>query len=540
MMQAMARLPVRLAIFAFFFSLVLLFTSHRAPDGDGWGYFVLTDSLARHQSWSASPELSLGSGHDVSSPDGKRYTYFSSGQSLVQLPLYFLGIKLADAVSDDKARDFVVTLSLRATQAALTALAAVVLFGLLTGGLGHGPRLSLLVVGLYVLATQALPYSKMQYSEPLQALLLVMMASLTFGRITDRSLAGLAACCGALVVVKTVAVLFLPFFFAVFVYHVGRTEITRRRVLWALAAAAPFLVIFCYWNYLRTGNIWDYGRPPIVVASTKADLRLLPWSLLSLLGWPEKNIFLFNPILLLAVGGSFVAPNRHYRFFALGIFVLQAVVFGVFPMGFRLAQMGGTQGWGAWAWGPRYPMPFLILLSPLVAACLQRIGGVARRTWRIVAGVGAAVVSLVSIYVQILGASYSFMTVYQLCPVHERIREIVAKQAPPFPECQQDIRANAVVIHQYLLWHAIPDPSPGTLTPDFPWIDLPFRPPIAQGVFAAFPGHARAELFYPDFMFFSERQANPLRDWVQWPLVVVAGLSMAACIVAVVRPRAAA
>jgi len=253
---ARAELPV---LFVFYIACLLLVSSPRGPTGDAFDYSILTKSLVDDHSWEAAPSVGADPKNMVRAPDGRTYSFFPAGQSLILVPFYFFG-KVVSAWARAENQPMIELLSWHLTSAALTALTGALLCSFLMTRFGAAKALAFLVSALYVFATMALPYSKLHYSEPLLALLVLLAAHALVSPLSPRSLPLLSAAIGAMVLTKPAFVLLAPVFIALFLWYRNGRGITFRDVAWAALAAAPFALVFGYWNFIRTGSMWDIGR----------------------------------------------------------------------------------------------------------------------------------------------------------------------------------------------------------------------------------------------------------------------------------------
>ncbi len=520
----LCRGALQAAVFALFFCATLVCTSPRAPGGDARYYQVATESLARYGTLDGrATGIGVTPDRSMVGPHGELYTIFPLGPSLVQVPAYWAAIRLATSLADRRIRGFIELLGLRATPAALTAIAALLLFNLLRLCLGFSNRLSFAVACMYVFATMAFPYSKLNGAEPLQATLLIGLFYVLLRPARLATLPLLAFTAGLLVLTKPALLLVLPPF-----AYLLLSERVLQRSSWtslgtALAVGLAMAAVFFYWNDIRTGSPFNtYGEFQGV--EDVFVLGNLPGALRDLLLSPYKNIFLFNPVLLLAVPGFFLLGGGPYRRAWVALLLIWVVMFGSFYV----------PGWGVVAWGPRFMMPMLVTCMPFVAATwrwlLDRsrssIPGAVR--WASVAAVSVLLVA--SVYVQVLGASYD--------PFHVKIFRSaynLYRQKLDLPPCDRDeLRSSAVAIQQYLFWNASIDRVRGGDLPELPWLDRKFDPEVASSMFV----RVRADWLMKDFLFLNLDRvagAGVFPRLLGWALVVGAVLSFAVAVVLVWR-----
>jgi hypothetical protein len=472
-------------VFGLFACVFLLNAPDRGPAGDAHDYFVPVQSLVDHGQLSAPPQVRIDERNLVVAPDGGRYTLFPAGQSLAMLPFYALGRLAGLAVGSDVLPIVV----LNGSSAVFAALAVLFVWLTLLRVFEVPPHSALLGAALYACGTMLLPYGKVLYSEALQSALVAALVYFGLAPATQRTLPALAAAFGLLVLTKPVHLVLLPLV-ALAAYWNGALRLsTRASMLRAAALAGCCAVLFFAWNFVRTGSPFDaYGSAPAHLTQNQLSLGYLPESLRVLFASPWKNLFVFNPVLGLALAGAVLPMRGRQRVFLLGLFATQLVAFGVF-------RSGTSQG--AIAWGPRYAMVFLPVLMPFVGALLGWVGQRPPAT-RVVALLVCACVALMSVYVQVLGSSYDFFgPKLALCGTYEELR---ADRAGLLPCDGEDLPASIVAVHHYLLWSAKKRDVERGQAVELPWITKRFSPSFAQRVLMR-PG-VRARAMDKNYLFF--------------------------------------
>lgn len=145
-------------------------------------------------------------------------------------------------------------------------------------------------------------------------------------------------------------------------FDVGRASWRQMIVRAATMGGAllPFMIWQMGYNHLRTGSVWT---SPVQTAQYQVANGLdgdLITGLTGLLFSPGKSLFLFAPLLLVALCGLPAAWKRHRLLTA---HIIAALILW-------LLLHGRIRSWyGAWGWGPRYfvtILPILMLPLPLV------------------------------------------------------------------------------------------------------------------------------------------------------------------------------
>jgi hypothetical protein len=356
-------------------ALLVLMTPGRFSTGDAEAMFqVAVGMVEDHVPWTHKDHL---------------WTHFGLGQSLVYIPLYLLGLlwaNLTNANVDQLTRFCAALLN----QFVMPATALVLFWG---ASRRYGNGMALAITGSFLLATPAIPYARLAFSEPLAGLLVLAALMLLWaghsipiatagrgdaervgGRPGPLSVLIAGALLGFAVLVKPANMIYLP---ATALYLVWaqarqngrplpklgdalRAPISRRVAsglgLFALGLA-PWLFLAAVFNAMR------YGSPLITGYEKEGFTTPLHVGLYGLLFSPGKGIIYFAPPVILAPLGLFAMWRlRHPQMRAE---VLWIAVQGVVVLVFHAL-------WSSWegniAWGPRFILPFVpFLLWPLGA-----------------------------------------------------------------------------------------------------------------------------------------------------------------------------
>lgn len=214
--------------------------------------------------------------------------------------------------------------------------------------------LSLLLGG----ATVMWPYGTSFFSEGWQAATIIWAAAfLIEGNV---ALAGVLLAITGLI--KATSVIFLPAFVLAALVDPSRREQRTRTAAILAAGIGAAVLIHLGWNNYRFGSLFDFGydwRETIPAMPARAFLISdIPRSLVVLLATPGKSLFLWAPLLVLAVIG---APSWWRRDRAFTILVAAAVVTGLLVYAAYLFPEGG------YAHGPRHLVPIVPLFALLAA-----------------------------------------------------------------------------------------------------------------------------------------------------------------------------
>jgi len=278
------------------------------------------------------------------------------------------------------------------TNGVITAATGSLVFLYLTT-LGFSMQASLLSALTWGLGTMAWPYARLLFAEPVAALGLLagFYGSALFRR---RHLPGAALLSGLgfglAVAAVPPSVLAFPFVVAGLL-HTPATEGRRFQaaVGWMVGMALPALAMILY-NLLRFGNPLDSGYRIGLL-----DFGLPFRGILGFLVSPGRGLIFYSPAVLLAVPGCLRIRLEHRA--EIGRLSMLWLVFLLF--------FGSWRDWhGGWSWGPRYLVPLLPLLFPLIANVWESFHRL-HPLWR---GLILLVVGL-SVLVQVIGVAGDYV-----------------------------------------------------------------------------------------------------------------------------------
>ncbi len=379
------RAPLALGLFLCFLAFYAATASGHAVTIDGEYYFLTAESLVLRHSFAVEPVVPSDLGRFVlRAPNGQIYAKYAPLQSVVEAPFYLVGRALlsrflAGRPLEQALRVWVPSLANATASASLVALASGAVLDL-----GYSRRIALGVALVLGLATLVWPLGRSEFSEPLEALLLLgAFVALRRVRPTGSGYVALVsgALLGLLVLAKAINVVVLPIFGLALLWRLRgapRGRVVAQAMLFG-AAALVGVGAFCLLNQARTGNPLDFGyHEPF-------DTPLL----LGLYGWtfsPGKGVFLYMPVLLAAL----IALPRFARLhgFEAAVIVATSAVLVFFYARFWAWS-------GDWAWGTRFAVPLLPLWILPLATALSR--------WRLIGRALLGVSAAASFFVQSVG-----------------------------------------------------------------------------------------------------------------------------------------
>ncbi|MBV7333836.1 hypothetical protein KFU94_37515 [Chloroflexi bacterium TSY] len=329
---------------------------------DGLAMFATTESIVRRGEVDMNQLLWMDLQQGSYGPDGQLYSRKGLGMTLLTLPLVWFAKVWSS-------RGLVQTALL--LNPLLTAWTGALLYR--TGRrLTWTRSVSIMVCLVFGLGTLAWPYSQTFFSDPMSAwglfgALYCLLGYRQTGSKRYLLLAGLSW--GLAYLSRTINLISLPIYLVVLVLviqrSVGRTlriaplYTFYRLIVRNWRAFANFLIpiimagfLSLWWNWLRYGSIWESGY--LDAESFSADWLA---GVSGLLISPGRGLFLYCPILLLALPGTFWF-RRNRPWILVHILALTAVYVAVY---------GKWYMWhGGFSWGSRFMvvlMPFLALLT---------------------------------------------------------------------------------------------------------------------------------------------------------------------------------
>jgi hypothetical protein len=355
---------VVLALGALVFALTLLVNGGAIYSSDGISTYEVAKSVVE------DGDVAITHGVVWQGQDGRYYSPFGIGQSLVALPVYFLIRPISELTSEPEQ---VAQAGVAALMPLIAALISVAMYQL-ARRLGGSKQSSAVVAVGSVAGTFLFAYSKDFLSEPLTTLFVVLAV--------ERALAGRpvgsgAAAAGALVT--------RPQFLAFAPLLLWRTQ---RDGGWhaffkAMVPLSLGLLIDLGYNVLRFGSLTNFGYsdPHLKQGFTTPFYE----GAVGLLFHPQKSILLFAPIVIILAP----ALRRLWGTQRSGFWLLT----GNLAITFTLSATWWDWG-GGWLWGPRLLIPGVIPALASIAPWVDAGRARARRTAVLLLFVFGAIVSV--------------------------------------------------------------------------------------------------------------------------------------------------
>jgi len=349
------------ALFLLLFGLYLLTMSGHTYTSDEETLIAVGENLLNKGTFALEPGflMNLSRGEE-----GKHYSRYGPGQSLVVIPLLVLG-KISAITAPPHAKGFILRLFILILPALITAATGWLLFNW-AKEIGYNSKIALSVGLLYGLTSLAWPYSRTFFAEPLATFFLTFAAfALRKPNFRWWLIAGLAASCALAVKIQTL--LALPFIagYAFLVSWQGDLQnklhfFARRAGFGLLGATIPLLLLLFY-NTQLFGNALNVGYGNVTTNILQSDWREGLYGLTFSTG---KGLFFFSPTIILGLIGLTQRFKQQWREALLALSLFLA----------HLAFYSRIWYWhGDGSWGPRYlvfVLPFLYLPSAALFANL--------------------------------------------------------------------------------------------------------------------------------------------------------------------------
>ncbi len=307
------------------------------------------------------------------------FSKYGAGQVAVEIPVVLL-VKGLALISPAMNADQIGRLLVSLLNGLIVAYSAVLLCRI-TRGFGYGVRAGLGVALLYGVGTMAWAYAHLDFSEPLIALLYLLMARSLFDWPNNpedsRKLLKVGGWLFLAVTVKVAAgIAALPILLYIIYYSFQENSAFAKRkfdfgkifarLFWFGLPLAGALLFTLGYNYYRFGSISETGYSAI---KDQFALGSIYGGIYGFLFSPGKSVFLYSPGLLFALFGlpQFREKVAFPAFFGIALALTYLLFYSLF------------WNWeGDWTWGPRYLLPIFPFVAMWAAPLLQNFGKFAR------------------------------------------------------------------------------------------------------------------------------------------------------------------
>jgi len=322
--------------------------------------FRLTDqSVVRYEVTAGIVEkhdLAISSGHGVQGKDGRYYSYYGLGWSVLAVPFYMVG-KFIGGGPDP-------LVYLMQLLAGAVTVAVVFLFCI---SLGYSNRSSLFASIFYGFGSMAWPLAKQPFEHVAETLFVLLSVYFLYlftlhNKITRLILSAIFL--GIALNIRLTSFLVLPALFLIAGVSrfkkgslINSTKKSIMQLIIYVTVLLPFIGIILWYNYYRFGSIYETGFQ-LIATKTGIDFFSGTSFLTGLHGFllsPGKGIFYYSPVALLFFPAILPFYRKHSRI-ALGFLAIIS--------SYLLFLSKNIYWHGDWSWGPRYLlviMPFLII-----------------------------------------------------------------------------------------------------------------------------------------------------------------------------------
>jgi len=384
--------PTALLLFACLSCVYVLTSSGRPRTPDEYMTLFQAESLIERGSTAVPQSLGTQNFYGKFDLRGQPRSPYPAGQAMLAVPFVWLGrcaFARLPGVPQDTTTSFYLEGFAATLSSATFAAAAMAVFFLLLRRLELSTQDSLLLTSCVAFGTLLFPYSGYFFSEPLSALLLLSATYVLFG---GESEATRTQAITAGIVLGFAGWVRPTMFLAVAIFALAvmvRGGAHRWKVA-AVTAGLPAISAFGYlaWNKHLFGRALEFGYPETAEFGKHLNTFQTPFyvGLTGFLASPGKSIFLYSPLLVLAIFGIRSLWRRDHGL---------ATVCAGLPALYLLFYMRYTQWEGGYCNGPRYLLPSVIVcclaLAPLIQLKTQSKARPMRRFIVILAVLGFAV-----------------------------------------------------------------------------------------------------------------------------------------------------
>ena len=394
------KIPWRLVIsfFLFLTFLFLITSTGRVHTIDEVSAAYQTESLARHGTTAVPQAIGANWFYGEMDRFGRPQTPYPPGQPAGSVPWYWFGQFAAQhlpgvpAVARDLISDFFLTGG-SAVDSALAATLALLIFLRTKISVGK----SVAAAGMLALASPLAAYSAWFFSEPLATALLVGAAGALFCGDADipvptkrAAIAGVLL--GMAIWVRPTHVIAVAAFLIALYVRDRMRAIAPGIVLGAIVGFSG--AAYLWRNNYLFGSFFNFGYPPVAEGGKALNSFNTPFftGLFGYLFSPGKSIFIFAPVVLLAIFGwrRLWLKNRGLATLAWLTPVIYILFFATY-----------TQWEGGYCYGPRYLLPALTLCGLALGTALEGAG-----RWMRVSAIALFVAGFL---VQTIGVTTSFL-----------------------------------------------------------------------------------------------------------------------------------
>lgn len=350
-----------LFLFILFGSIYFLIQSGHIYSSDTNPRYELAKSITDYHRLSVPENINS----TVQGKDGKYYSFYGIGQSILFIPLYLTGKGVSLALPGLE-KDYINEFAASFINAVFTALTCILLFvfGLT---IGYSKKTSFLVSLIYGFATIAIVYAKDSYEHPLEAFFILLAVFCTYLYVKKKNLKWLvisAVSMGFEIITRLPPIFLVPLIFGYVILHKSNFPSTgklKKDLLVFGISILPFIIFILWYNYFRFGSIFETGYQRVWGQDFTAIFFTNPVlnGIYGLMFSPGKGLLFYTPVLILSLA-SWKFFHKKDKF--LSLLFISIILFYI------LFYAKTWKGYEGWSWGPRYVFPVIpFIILPLGA-----------------------------------------------------------------------------------------------------------------------------------------------------------------------------
>ncbi len=367
------------SLFCLLFFVFIMIGQGTVQSSDGINLLSLTKSIVENGSLAIEEGINGWNAFTVGA-DGRQYSKYPPGTSILLIPFYFSAKILAWVFNKDIAMGIGLTGTI--FTAFVSAMIGIVLF-IWSTELRVSVKKSVFTVFAYSFLTMNLFQSKELYSHSLVTLFLLLSCYFIYIKSNFRRDAFLGAFIfGLAIVTRFESIILIPFL-SIYIWFIHSNVATERlrKLIYFLCFASISIGVMLLYNHYRYGVFFSTGG---YVAMEKISIGNFVEGFYLLLFSTGRGLFLFNPIIIIPVlfCVDFFDRKREFMF----LFLLVVIPLIVFYSTVR------SVAWVGFSWGPRHLLtilPFLII--PIAQLNICEMKGVKKLAFFLVLAISFAI-----------------------------------------------------------------------------------------------------------------------------------------------------
>ncbi len=360
-------------VFLIFFSFYFLTAS---------GHFYVGDEVTRYQLTKSIVEkgsFSIEMGYGMKSVDGRLYSKYGIGYSILSIPNYLIG-KFIARFTKRYDEEKIVLFSVSTFNQFITAVCCCLFFITCLKKLNYSYNTSLLLTFIFGLFSPIWPYSKTFFTEPLIVLCFLLLFFFD----------GFSFISGIVLSVALLTRIDSLIAFPFLVYRYRKKWQNKKHVLFFFLPLTLTIGLLLYYNFYRFNSLFEFGYG-------EESFSTPIWNgMYGLIFSSGKGLLWYMPILIFyfIFVKKFYELNREYGVVCIGIPLIYLLFFS------RWNLWGGDL-----SWGPRYLIPTIPFLIFPVGLCFSVI-----KRYNTIFVFFIVLIFLICLFIQFLGTAVNFHT----------------------------------------------------------------------------------------------------------------------------------